>query len=265
MKSFEQLNKIRAVSPLIHNMTNQVVANHVANGLLAIGASPIMAYAKEEVGLIASQASCLVLNIGTITTPIFESMLVAGRGANENDVPIVLDPVGVGASPYRQEIVKTLLSELKISLIRGNGGELAQLANVPWQARGVDSGAGQYSLARMAREVALANDCVVAISGERDWISDGTRLASVDNGHLLMTRVTGMGCLLSGVCGAFIGSYPNVFESTVAAHAIYGIAGEKAAMATNLPSSFKVEFINQLFLLNESDQFLLKIREEMGS
>ncbi|MBP1044062.1 hydroxyethylthiazole kinase [Vagococcus sp. BWB3-3] len=262
MKSFEQLRRMKQQSPLVHNMTNQVVANHVANGLLAIGASPIMAYAKEEVGPIASLASCLVLNIGTITTPIFEAMLIAGHAANEKGVPIVLDPVGVGVSRYRQKLVKTLLAELKISLIRGNAGEIAQLAKVPWQAHGVDSGTGQYSMKKMAQEVALANQSVVAISGERDWISDGKRLASVDNGHQLMTRVTGMGCLLSGVCGAFIASHQDLFESTLAAHITYGIAGEKAAMASPFPGSFKEQFMDQLFLLNEGDQQRIKASEE---
>lgn len=263
MTSFEQLRIMREQGPLVHNMTNQVVANHVANGLLAMGASPIMAYAKEEVGLIASLANGLVLNIGTITTSVFDAMLVAGHAANEKGVPIVLDPVGVGVSSYRQDLVKTLLAELKISLIRGNAGEIAQLAKVPWQAHGVDSGSGQYSLRKMAQEVALTYGCVVAISGERDWISDGKRLASVDNGHVLMTRVTGMGCLLSGVCGAFIGSHQDPFESTLAAHVIYAIAGEKAAMETQLPGSFKEQFINQLSLLNENDQQLIKSQKEM--
>lgn len=261
MKSFERLKKMREQCPLVHNMTNQVVANHVANGLLAIGAAPIMAYAKEEVAVITAQTSCLVLNIGTITTPVFEAMLLAGHEANEKGVPIVIDPVGVGASPYRQGLIERLLSELKITLIRGNAGEIAQLAKVPWQARGVDSGTGNYSLEQMAQDVALANDCVVAVSGERDWISDGRRLASVDNGHPLMTRVTGMGCLLSAICGAFIGSHQDAFESTLAAHIIYGIAGEKTAEETQLPGSFNVLFMNQLSLLNEADQEMIKSEE----
>lgn len=262
MQSFELLEKVQQVSPLVHNMTNQVVANHVANGLLALGASPIMAYAEEEVEAIVSQTACLVLNIGTITTPVFKAMLKAGKAANRKGIPIVLDPVGVGASSYRQQIVDQLVNELNICLIRGNAGEIAQLAKVDWKARGVDRGTGDYAVAKMAREVAEAYGCVVAVSGEVDWISDGKRLASVHNGHPLMTRVTGMGCLLSAVCGAFIGSHSAVFDSTIAAHIIYGIAGEKTAKETQGPGSFHTLFIDHLDGLTQNDQQLVRAEVE---
>lgn len=251
-----QLAKIREQQPLVHNMTNQVVANQVANGLLALGASPIMAYEKAEMEDIVSLASCLVLNIGTITETTFESMLVAGKVANHKNIPVVLDPVGVGASQYRRDVVKRLLEEVKMTLIRGNAGELAALGNVPWEAKGVDSGEGEYPLQDLAVTVAREFQTIVAISGEIDWISDGTTTYRVMGGSPLMTKVTGMGCLLSAVCGAFIGVTPQNSErllAVVEAHAWYSQVGSIAAQSVSLPGSFVREFVDLLAIYDSKN------------
>lgn len=246
MEDLQLVETIQQEHPLIHNMTNLVVANFVANGLLALGAAPIMANAIEEVGEIAAQANCLVLNIGTITASQFESMLVAGKAANQKGIPVVLDPVGVGASVYRQKVVSEILARVDVSLIRGNSGELAALGGIDWQSRGVDAGTGAYDLSRLAKEVAEKYACAVAISGEVDYISDGIRQAEVRSGSPLMTKVTGMGCLLSSVCGAFIASGVDVFTSTVAAHRSYALVGETVAEAVTTPGTFQMLFIDQL-------------------
>lgn len=246
MEDLQLVEKIQQEHPLIHNMTNQVVANFVANGLLALGAAPIMANAIEEVAEVVAQANCLVLNIGTITAAQFESMLVAGETANQKGIPVVLDPVGVGASAYRQKVVSEILARVDVSLIRGNSGELAALGGIDWHSRGVDAGTGAYDLSRLAKEVAEKYACVVAISGEVDYISDGIRQVEVRSGSSLMTKVTGMGCLLSSVCGAFITSGVDVFTSTVTAHRCYALVGETVAEVVTTPGTFQMLFIDHL-------------------
>lgn len=242
------LEKMRVNNPLVHNMTNQVVANDVANGLLAMGASPVMAYAVEEVASIASISKALVLNIGTLTSAGVEAMMVAGIAANKADVPVVLDPVGVGASSYRQEKVREILAAVKVTLIRGNSGEIANLAEVEWQAKGVDAGQGKVSVSEMANKVAQRFNCIVAVSGEVDYITNGRESAEIRNGVSLMAQVTGMGCLLSGICGAFIAcaNKTEVIEAVITAHAAYGIVGEKAKQQSNGPGSFRVHFMDGL-------------------
>lgn len=242
------LEKMRVDNPLVHNMTNQVVANDVANGLLAMGASPVMAYAVEEVASIASISKALVLNIGTLTSAGVEAMIIAGIAANKADVPVVLDPVGIGASSYRQEKVREILAAVKVTLIRGNSGEIANLAEVEWYAKGVDAGQGKVSVSEMANKVAQRFNCIVAVSGEVDYISNGSEFAEIRNGVSLMAQVTGMGCLLSGICGAFIAcaNKTEVFKAVITAHAAYGIVGEKAKQQSNGPGSFRVHFMDGL-------------------
>ncbi|MBS7834865.1 hydroxyethylthiazole kinase [Wohlfahrtiimonas chitiniclastica] len=252
------LRSLRAAAPLVHNMTNQVVANFVANGLLALGASPIMAYAEEESAEITAICHATALNIGTLTSPVFHSMLLAGRSANEHGHPLVLDPVGVGASDYRQKSIERLLSTTEMTLIRGNAGEIATLCGIQWAAKGVDSGDGQYDLKQLAMEAAQRFNCLIAISGQTDWISDGQRVIGVENGQPLMTTVTGMGCLLTAVCAAFL-SVDNSLESVAMAHALYGIAGDKAFEQSPLPGSFQMHFLDQLYALSGIDQARIKM------
>lgn len=220
------LKKLRDKNPLILNITNIVVSNYVANGLLSIGASPIMSNAIEEMDELAAICQALVINIGTLTSAQVEAMIQAGKSANKNNTPVVLDPVGVGATTFRQETVKTLLSEIKFDLIRGNAGEIAYLAQVNWNAKGVDAGSGEANLSQIAKDVALKYNCIVSISGEIDYISDGKKVAKIDNGTELFPKITGSGCLLSAVCGAFLTLDEKPFELIVNACTAYAIAGE---------------------------------------
>ncbi len=258
MDAYSYLHTLRSTSPLIHNMTNQVVANFVANGLLSLGASPIMAYAEEEVTTITNICNATALNIGTITDDVLHSMLLAGKAANEYNHPLVLDPVGVGASDYRKACTNSLLRTAQMTLIRGNAGEIATLCGIDWQSKGVDSGEGSYDLQDLAKQAAKEFNCFIAISGEIDWISDGERTIGVKNGQALMTKITGMGCLLTAVSAAFL-SVERSLESIVAAHVLYGIAGDKAYQKSQLPGSFQMHFIDQLHALTAADNQYINI------
>ena len=247
------LQKLRETSPLIHNITNIVVANYVANGLLSIGASPIMSSAIEEMDELPAICQALVINIGTLTSEQVKAMIKAGISANKNNTPVVLDPVGVGATTFRQESVKTLLNEVKFDLIRGNAGEIAYLAEVNWSAKGVDAGSGEADLSQIAKDVALKYNCIVSISGEIDYISDGKKVAKIDNGTSLFPKITGSGCLLSAVCGAFLTLDDNSFDLTLNACTSYAIAGELAQenLSNNQTGQFYIALLDNLAKIND--------------
>ena len=247
------LEKLRKQNPLILNITNIVVANYVANGLLSIGCSPIMSNALEEMEELAAICQALVINIGTLTKSQVKAMIKAGISANKNNIPVVLDPVGVGATTFRQETVKILLSEIKFDLIRGNAGEIAHLAKVNWSSKGVDAGSGEANLSHIAKDVAKKYNCVVAISGEIDYISDGIKVAKIDNGTALFPKITGSGCLLSAVCGAFLTLDKSNFDLTVNACASYAIAGQivEENLKNNQTGQFYIGLLDSLAKLDD--------------
>ncbi|CAM5199591.1 Hydroxyethylthiazole kinase [Ureibacillus acetophenoni] len=205
------LRKINEKKPLVHCITNYVVSNMMANGLLAIGASPVMADAIEEVKEMASIADSLLLNIGTLNERTIASMLAAGQSANEHHVPIVLDPVGAGATEFRTRTTLALLEELKVSLIRCNIGELAAIAGVNWQSKGVDSGSGELDVVQTAKTIASKYNCLVIVTGETDVLTDGVQVELITGGHEKITKVTGSGCLLSAICAAILASSNEPF------------------------------------------------------
>ncbi|MGR3807463.1 hydroxyethylthiazole kinase [Pasteurella testudinis] len=253
MLKTDYLNKIRRQNPLIHNITNIVVANYVANGLLALRASPIMSSAVEEMDELAAICNALVINIGTLTADQVKAMLQAGKAANRQGIPVVLDPVGVGATRFRQHTVARLLAEVQFSAIRGNAGEMAYLANVTWQSKGVDAGQGSADLDDIANIIAQQHRCVAVISGATDVISDGTRLAKIHNGTALFPQITGSGCLLSAVCGAFlaVADPADAFSALSEACSAYAIAGELAAqgLQPNQNGQFYTALLDQLAAL----------------
>lgn len=225
------LQKIKSQNPLIHNITNVVAANFSANGLLAIGASPLMSAAIEEMDEVPRISNALVINIGTLMGKEVAAMVLAGQTANQVGIPVVLDPVGVGATSFRKQTVVTLLKEVKFAAIRGNAGELATIAGVDWQAKGVDAGKGNANVAEIARVVAEKYHCVAMISGATDYLSDGKRHAQIHNGTPLFPKITASGCLLSAVCGAFlaVANPEQYFDAMLEACTAYAIAGELAA------------------------------------
>ena len=241
------IQKLRANQPLVHCITNIVVANFQANGLLALGASPVMADAVEEAAEIASISSCTVLNIGTLKRETVKAMLLAGKSANQHGKPVVLDPVGAGATAFRKESVLMLLDEVDVTLIRCNAGELATIAGVKWQAKGVDAGQGDANLATLAEEVARKHHCIVAVTGVVDIVTDGNKTLHITGGHPLMAKITGSGCLLSAVAGAFLAvADENQLDAVASALIFYKQAGQLAAEKSDGPGDFQVKFLNAL-------------------
>lgn len=263
MRMYDLVQKVREENPLVHNITNVVVTNFTANGLLAIGASPVMAYAKEEVGDMAKLAGALVLNIGTLSTDIIDSMIIAGKAANEKGVPVILDPVGAGATLFRTEMARKILHEVNVSILRGNAAEVAHVAGEQWSIKGVDAGSDGGDTVELAQKVAAQLDCTVVITGKTDIISNLQGTYSVANGHPILTKVTGTGCLLSSVIGAFAAIEKDLLKASVTAVAIYGIAAENAARVTSEtgPGSFQIEFIDQLSSIREEDAALAKVEK----
>ncbi|WP_307288155.1 hydroxyethylthiazole kinase [Bacillus sp. SORGH_AS_0510] len=258
---FETLEKVREGRPLVHNITNVVVTNFTANGLLALGASPVMAYAEEEVADMAKIASSLVLNIGTLNSQTVESMIIAGKAANETGVPVIFDPVGAGATRYRTETAQKIMKEVNVSVIRGNAAEIANVVGENWEIKGVDAGDANGNIVEVAISAARKMKTVVVITGKEDIVTDGETIYVVKNGHPILTKVTGTGCLLTSVIGAFAGVEKDLIKAAVAALSFYGIAAEKAAEKTDKfgPGSFQFEFLNQLSLTSSRDieQFAL--------
>lgn len=247
----ERLEWIEDHRPLIHHITNYVVMNETANATLCIGASPVMAHAVEEVEEMAGQAGALVLNMGTPYPDLETAMLAAGKAANRAGVPVVFDPVGAGATAYRTRIAKRLLDEVRFTAIRGNAAEMAVLAGVEAEIRGVDSLSVGGDVMEIAASLAAAAGCVAAITGEVDVISDGKRTARVSNGHPLLGKVTGTGCMATTAIAALLAAGEPFLEATAAALALFGLAGEKAAGSSGrLPGSFHVELYNTLYELS---------------
>ena len=252
-KASHNLMKVREKKPLIHNITNYVVMNYTANALLACGASPVMAHAAEEVEEMVSLAGALVLNIGTLTLQWVDAMLRAGRKANALKVPVVLDPVGSGATLLRTDSAKRLTRELSIQVVRGNASEVLSLAKKDARTKGVDSIHSVEEAQEAA--IALAGDLktTLAITGRVDLITDGKRIYKVHNGHEMMGRVTGTGCTATVMIGAFLAVDPDPVEATTTALAYFGLAGEKAATQTENPGSYQIALLDALFSIHEED------------
>lgn len=238
------LQTVRDTGPLVHNITNFVAMNVMANVLLAIGASPAMVHAREEAAEFAGLAQALTVNIGTADPDWGAAMEECAQVMNSADKPWVFDPVGVAATGFRQALSARLL-ELEPSVIRGNASEILTLAGLGGAARGVDAGDSVAAAEDAARTLARRTGGVVAVSGPVDFITDGSRAARLANGHPMMARITVMGCALNGVIAAFCVDRPT-FEATIAALAAYGVAGEVAGRSAQGPGSFQPAFLDAL-------------------
>nr|WP_323368610.1 hydroxyethylthiazole kinase [Radiobacillus deserti] len=252
------IERVRERQPLIHNITNQVVINFTANGLYALGAAPVMTNAIEEAADMASNADGLLLNIGTLSSPQVEAMIQAGHAANQRNIPVILDPVGAGATTFRTEAARRILDNVNVSLIRGNAGEIGSLAGLDVKVRGVDS-EGFHDFGDIAIHAAKQLQIPVAVTGEKDVITDGKQTFIVENGHSLLTKVTGAGCLLSSVTTAFIACGTDILESTAAAISFYGVVAEVAAENNPGPGSFQMAFLDALHQV-DVDTFLEKMK-----
>lgn len=247
------LSDVRSHRPLVHHITNYVTVNDCANATICIGAAPVMAHSVDEVAEMVSMAGALVLNIGTLDAAQIESMLRAGVQANKLSIPIILDPVGAGATRYRTRSVQRLINDLEIAVLKGNAGEIATLAGAEGTVIGVDSHGVKGDPASIAKDLARQLGTVVAISGAMDIVTDGKRTLLVDNGHELMGKVSGTGCMASSIAGAFAAVNKDRLLSTAAGLSAFGLAGEKAAMHCNGPASFKQALIDEIFNLKPED------------
>jgi hydroxyethylthiazole kinase len=235
--------------PLVHHLTNYVTVNLVANATLCVGALPVMAHAAEEVEEMVSHASALAINMGTLDPPWIEAMTKAGREANRLGIPVVLDPVGAGATSFRTEMARRLLSEIEVSAVCGNAGEIATIAGLEAEVRGVESLGGDARTA--VREAAKSLGATVAATGPTDHVSDGERVVAVENGHPLMGRIVGSGCASTAVIACFAATANDASLETVSeALAFFGRAGEDAAEDhTGGPGTFEPRLLDAITAL----------------
>jgi hydroxyethylthiazole kinase len=247
------LGAVRERRVLVHNITNYVVMNTTANVLLAAGASPVMAHAREEVEEMAALAGALVLNLGTLSPPWVEAMRLAGAAANRCGIPVVLDPVGAGATHYRTETARTLARELEIAVIRANASEILSVAGTASVTRGVDAAHDIGEAARVGVELAARLGTTVAITGEVDLVTDGATTLEVHAGHALMARVTGTGCAATALVAAFCAVESEPVAAAAGALAYFGSAGERAATAAAGPGSFQVAIYDALAAITPAD------------
>jgi hydroxyethylthiazole kinase len=244
------LGVIRERKPLVHNITNYVVMNETANAILALGALPVMAHAKEEVREMVGLAGALVLNIGTLSGQWIEAMLLAGAAANERGIPVVLDPVGAGATAYRTATARRILDEVDVTVLRGNAGEVATLVGVEAEVRGVESVGAGGDVAELAREAARSLGLVASVTGPVDHVSDGDRAAAIANGHELLAAITGTGCMSSALTGCYLAGKADAFEAAVEALVAFGVAGEDAAAEAKGPGTFHANLYDALAALD---------------
>lgn len=245
------LRDLRERRPLVHQITNYVVMNETANATLALGALPVMAHAREEVEEMVALAGALVLNIGTLSPHWVEAMIAAGKAANAATTPVVLDPVGAGATRYRTDTAKQILEQVDVTVLRGNAGEVATLVGVSAEVRGVESiGAGDDP-ATLARLAARSLGVVTSVTGAVDHVSDGDRALAIANGDELLASVTGTGCMSSAITGCFLAAKGDEpLESAAEALAAFGVAAEDAAAQANGPGTFHANLYDALAALD---------------
>ncbi|WP_283624226.1 hydroxyethylthiazole kinase [Clostridium butyricum] len=262
-KVVELLNRLKNKKPLIHNITNYVTVNDCANILLAIGASPIMADDLKESADITSIASALVINIGTLNERTIESMIASGKKANELNIPVVLDPVGAGASSFRNETTKRILEEIKISVLRGNMSEIKFIAGLESETKGVDASDSDLKSdsdegVRVAKSLAKRFNCTVAITGVCDIVSDGEKSVTIENGTKMLSNVTGTGCMTTALVGGYLGACEtkeDLFIAAISGIVSMGICGEIAEeRAGNIGlGSFHMAIIDAVSNLDEEN------------
>jgi hydroxyethylthiazole kinase len=245
------LRAMREQKPLVHQITNYVVMNETANVTLALGALPVMAHAVEEVEEMTRIASSLVLNIGTLSGRWVDAMLLAGAAASARSIPVVLDPVGVGATEYRTATARLILERVGVTVLRGNAGEIATLVGAHAEVRGVESIATGMEPAELARTAARSLGIVASVTGPVDYVSDGERVLAVANGDALLATVTGTGCMSSALTGCFLAAKPGEpLEAAAEALAAFGVAAEDAASGAEGPGTFHARLYDALYALD---------------
>ncbi|MFH1587698.1 MAG: hydroxyethylthiazole kinase [Candidatus Diapherotrites archaeon] len=246
------LTKIRETKPLVHHITNWVTIYDCANITRAIGALPVMAHAKEEVEEMVSIASALVLNIGTLTPELVDSMILAGKRANEKGIPVILDVVGVGATKLRTNKAKELMEKVKIDILKGNFSEIGTLAGAEAETKGVEAISLKGDPKEIAKSLAKSSSSTVVMTGKEDIVSDGKKTFTVKNGHDMMGSIVGTGCMVASVIGAFAAVEKDYVKAAAYALSSFGIAGEIAAYGSTGPGSYKEKFYDAIYNLNKT-------------
>ncbi len=253
MSDSSLMANVRAKSPLVHLITNYVTVNDCANVAICAGGSPIMTDEMKDVVDISRIASAVVLNMGTLNAGTVVSLLRAGKIANECGVPVIFDPVGAGASKYRNEVADRILKKVKVAVIKGNGGEIGFLSGTGGEVKGVDSVSASNEVAAV-ESLAKRYNCVVAMSGKVDYVSDGEKTVKLSNGHDLMGCVSGTGCMLAAVVGCYVGANGASVESVSSAITAFSLAGEIAGPKSEGPGTFKQKMLDALYNLT-AEQF----------
>jgi len=249
---YELYERVRKEKPLVHHITNWVTIYDCANITRAFGALPVMAHAKEESGDMARLASALVLNIGTLTPVLVDSMIVAGKSANEKGIPVILDAVGVGATSLRDEKAFELLDSIRIDVIKGNASEVAKLAGERVMTRGVEAMRVEADLIDVAEHLSHVRESVVVITGREDIIAGQESVYIAENGHDMMGSIVGTGCMAASVIGVFAGVERDYAKAALSALVCFGIAGELAARNARGPGSFKAGFYDAVYNLDRA-------------
>ena len=247
------INEIRKKKPLIHHITNYVTVYDCAQAVLSCGALPVMADAVEECAEMTGYADALVLNIGTLNSLQIASMIESGKSANNKGIPIVLDPVGAGATKFRRDTVEKLLKEIKIDVIKGNAAEIALVAGSSSRMKGVESIGNYEGIGETAIIAAKATGSVIIVTGRTDIVTDGNEIYEISNGHETMGKIVGTGCMSASVIASHCTVEKNYALAASQALSIYGLAGEKAAAKSKSPMMFKTYFMDALFETNDED------------
>ncbi|MCL4477685.1 MAG: hydroxyethylthiazole kinase [Deltaproteobacteria bacterium] len=255
---YDDLLKIRKTKPLVHHITNYVVMNVSANITLALGASPVMAHAKPEVEDMASIAQVLYLNIGTLSDEWIEAMIMAGKMANRSHVPVLLDPVGAGATIYRTQTANRILKEVKVNVLKGNGGEMQSLAGEDVKVKGVDSTTSASP--DIASALASKYGLIAVVTGKDDYVSDGKKTAVISNGTDMFQKITGAGCMLGSIIASFMAINNDYFTASIQGLVSFEIAGEKAVTKSKLPGGFMPALIDAISILDEDAYKLAKVK-----
>lgn len=254
------LERTRNEKPLVHHITNWVTIYDCANIVRTIGALPVMAHAKEEVQEMTSIAGALVINIGTLTPELVDSMILAAKKSNELNHPVVMDAVGVGATKLRTESAKRILDEVHVDVLKGNSAEIGTLAGVEAETKGVEAISVEGDPKELAKTLAAGIGNTVTITGKQDVVSNGSKTYLINNGHDMMGSIVGTGCMVASVMGAFTAVESDYTKACSAALACFGIAGELAAEKAKGPGTYKELFYDAIYNLDrEKIQKLQKI------
>jgi hydroxyethylthiazole kinase len=248
---FSVLERLKESKPLVHHMTNWVTIYDCANVTRVIGALPVMAHAAEEVEEMASSAQALVLNIGTLTPDLVDSMIAAAKKANEKHIPVVMDAVGVGATKLRTDKAREILQKVRVDILKGNAGEMGTLAGVKAKVKGVESFGAAADAKDIAKTVAKKYKTTAVVTGKDNVVSNGRDIYIVSNSHIMMTSIVGTGCMSASMIASFAAVEKDYAKAAAFALACFGIAGQLAAAKSKGPGSFKENLYDELYCLDE--------------